>query len=302
MKLSQILPLYEAIHISSSDIQKISTMLTTFKSYVNEHIDEFDDEPSLFYDKLRYALQNTIKQILKPYYHNDERYELNITFFETGPYEAEVKGSWINYSGTWYNKLSIRMNNDTLKNIDIKTITDNISHEVTHLIQSLKSPTHSSIGSKKLKDDYYGKTVEIEAYAQSVVSDILHDVLNDKTNIIKNINKYINILKSSHIPYYNDNLLHYKNYKRMYKKAVDEQDFKIWKLFNKKIIQKLQKYKEEYSHPNNSARYDVYQNGEKIDSVWYGINDDVEDIRRGLIDHDGYDETIDVKRTKRKTL
>ena len=111
------------------------------------------------------------------------------------------------------------------------------------------------------------------------------------------------MIKSSYQPWhYSDELIHYHNYKNMYKNIEQEQDWKIWKLFNKKIIQKLQKYIEEYKLPHNSAKYNVYHNDELIDSVWYGINDDVEDIRRGLINHDGYDENIIVKRTKRKTI
>jgi predicted SprT family Zn-dependent metalloprotease len=309
MKLSQILPLYEAIHISSSDIQKISTMLTTFKRYVNEHIDEFDDDYEKFEDVFTNRLQRVIVEIISQYYHTGEQYQINVNINPDLENFAEVYGGWGKHYSTWYNNLEIRLSKDDLKNLNIPKVSSAISHEITHLIQSLKAARHSTKGSKvyNKNDKYYSDSREVEAYAQSVASDIMNNIYKTGNTyggfIIQDINKYIKMIKSSYQPWhYSDELIHYHNYKNMYKTIEQEQDWKIWKLFNKKIIQKLQKYKEEYSHPNNSARYDVYQNDELIDSVWYGINDDVEDIRRGLINHDGYDENIIVKRTKRKTI
>lgn len=309
MKLSQILPLYEAIHISSSDIQKISHMLSTFKNYVNEHIDEFEEDSESFVDEFTQQLQKVIVEIINQYYHTGEQYQITVQINPDLENYAQVYGGWGKRYNTWYNIMEIRLSQDDLKNLNIQKLSSAISHEITHLIQSLKSTRHHTKGSKvyNKNDKYYSDTLEIEAYAQSVASDIMNDINSKRkgfdAGIINDITKYINIIKSSYEPwYYSDVLSHYHNYKKMYKSSENEQDWKVWKLFNKKIIEKLQNYIKEYQHPRNSARYDVYQNGEKIDSVWHGINDDVEDIRRGLIDHDGYPNNIIVKRTKRKTI
>lgn len=42
--------------------------------------------------------------------------------------------------------------------------------------------------------------------------------------------------------------------------------------------------------------YDVYLNGKEIDTVFYGSKEPAADVRRSLIEHDGYDPGIIVKR------
>ena len=41
--------------------------------------------------------------------------------------------------------------------------------------------------------------------------------------------------------------------------------------------------------------YDVYLNGRLIDTVFWDNNSSVEEVRRSLINHDGYDPSIEVK-------
>jgi hypothetical protein len=45
----------------------------------------------------------------------------------------------------------------------------------------------------------------------------------------------------------------------------------------------------------------VTLNGKKIDKVFYDIDCDAEYVRRGLIEHDGYDPRIKVKRERALT-
>ena len=42
--------------------------------------------------------------------------------------------------------------------------------------------------------------------------------------------------------------------------------------------------------------WNVYSGGKKIDTVFYDSNIDKEDVKRGLVDHDGYDSNITLKR------
>ena len=42
--------------------------------------------------------------------------------------------------------------------------------------------------------------------------------------------------------------------------------------------------------------WDVYLNGHLIDTVFYDVDCDEDYVRRGLIDHDGYDSGIVVKK------
>lgn len=41
--------------------------------------------------------------------------------------------------------------------------------------------------------------------------------------------------------------------------------------------------------------YNVFLNGEEIDTVFWVDNSDAEEVRRSLINHDGYDPSIEVK-------
>ena len=45
--------------------------------------------------------------------------------------------------------------------------------------------------------------------------------------------------------------------------------------------------------------WNVYLNGKLIDTVFYAPDCDAEHVRRGLIDHDGYDPAITVRRSHR---
>lgn len=44
--------------------------------------------------------------------------------------------------------------------------------------------------------------------------------------------------------------------------------------------------------------WNVYLNGREIDIVWYTKDCDAEYVRRSLIEHDGYDYRIVVRRSK----
>lgn len=48
---------------------------------------------------------------------------------------------------------------------------------------------------------------------------------------------------------------------------------------------------------NESNAFDVYKDGKKIDTVFYSGND-ADEVKKSLIDHDGYDSDIVVKKKK----
>jgi len=49
-----------------------------------------------------------------------------------------------------------------------------------------------------------------------------------------------------------------------------------------------------------STAYDVYLNGKLIDTVFQSDPSNPEDVKRSLINHDGYDSGIVVKKARRK--
>lgn len=59
-------------------------------------------------------------------------------------------------------------------------------------------------------------------------------------------------------------------------------------------------YKQSLHKTKNNPRYsyDVYLNSKKIDTIFYGINEPVDEVKRSLINHDGYDSNIVVRRGK----
>ena len=44
--------------------------------------------------------------------------------------------------------------------------------------------------------------------------------------------------------------------------------------------------------------WDVILNGKVVDTVWYTKDCDADYVRRSLVDHDGYDTNITVRRSK----
>ena len=54
----------------------------------------------------------------------------------------------------------------------------------------------------------------------------------------------------------------------------------------------------EMTNPAQQA-FDVYLNGRNIDTVFYSGPVDADEVRRSLIDHDGYDSDIEVSKARR---
>jgi hypothetical protein len=46
--------------------------------------------------------------------------------------------------------------------------------------------------------------------------------------------------------------------------------------------------------------YDVYLNGKNIDTVFFSHSNSVDEVREGLINHDGYDPCIEVIERKKE--
>lgn len=51
---------------------------------------------------------------------------------------------------------------------------------------------------------------------------------------------------------------------------------------------------------NESNAFDVYKDGKKIDTVYYKGDETAADVKKSLVDHDGYDSDIVVKQRKTK--
>jgi hypothetical protein len=45
--------------------------------------------------------------------------------------------------------------------------------------------------------------------------------------------------------------------------------------------------------------WNVYLNGKKIDTVFCSVKDDPSDVKRSLVEHDGYDQNITVRRSNK---
>ena len=57
----------------------------------------------------------------------------------------------------------------------------------------------------------------------------------------------------------------------------------------------------EMTNPAQQA-FDVYLNGRNIDTVFYSGPVDADEVRRSLIDHDGYDSDIEVRKARRSQI
>ena len=44
-----------------------------------------------------------------------------------------------------------------------------------------------------------------------------------------------------------------------------------------------------------SKGFDVYLNGKLIDTVWFDVDMSIEEIKKILVEHDGYNPNIEVK-------
>ena len=44
-----------------------------------------------------------------------------------------------------------------------------------------------------------------------------------------------------------------------------------------------------------SRGFDVYLNGKLIDTVWFDVDMSIEEMKKSLVEHDGYNPNIEVK-------
>ena len=92
---------------------------------------------------------------------------------------------------------------------------------------------------------------------------------------------------------------------KMFKKktddlSMDELDKLADELHSKSgrnLKNRIEKLQEAYKEAK-SQEWKVYLNGKNIDTVFYQLGIDAEEVRKGLIDHDGYDSGITVKKGK----
>ena len=273
MRLSDVLPLFEAITIEFDHIQKIKKFLT-------------DLEPSMNNKTLQNKQQmfNILQGILNNIFHeyvNDFEYRIFLKIEE-----SENKYGGNTYS-TWQYNLNTDRYENTLtlilpkNNFNISQILSIISHELTHLIQSYRSSKKNIPNAGYSPNDgkkYFKTNHEIDAYAQSIASNIInkytikHISGQPSLNIIgiDNSIKYfqgmLNVPKN--IPIFDFIKQHYDTYKNYFKEPSELNDIKVWRRLNKRIIQKLEYYKDTIDRKFGSIEYKVILDGDDYGSVF----------------------------------
>ena len=166
---------------------------------------------------------------------------------------------------------------------------------------------------------YYSSIQEIPAHAHNVALDIISKIefpesgkidkwgegsirrcVSRLTTLLQNLNTTnFNDYKS---PYYGSWRLKY--YDQTFNKPDEPKLYAVYKRFIKIVYQELYNYikywTDQLSKQTKQYKYNILLNGEVIDSIFYGWLDKkkMEDVRQGLVGHDGYDENIQVVRAR----
>lgn len=185
-------------------------------------------------------------------------------------------GNWVdNQQGTkdntskFYNSLQLAINKQDLVNcivhqdsahVYVDRWVATLTHELTHLIQSLKSAHQAIHGaplskrSSDLRELYLSDPHEIEAFAQTVASKVLSSAKRT-SDPIENINRTLNYIKMGLRVLFNRELFagpEYSEFKDIFNaptkdlKLLRDRQF-IWKKFQQALVSKLVKYLEQLS-------------------------------------------------------
>ncbi len=133
-----------------------------------------------------------------------------------------------------------------------------ITHELVHIIQSLKNPAFRTYTKKyytnkstpSSDERYYLDKVEIDAYAQGTASKILLKS-KQQLNPSKFIDSMIQLLKVGMVSMFGRPIVPNQDYERIrniFKEpskdpVIQRAKVKAWKRYNKKLIEKLMEYK-----------------------------------------------------------
>jgi hypothetical protein len=257
--------LSEAINISFDDIQKIKQFLLSLESKM---IDTSFKSKQFYLERLAIVLNDIFE-----HYAGDSDYNITVEIEESqNKYGGNTYANW-EYdlkSDKWNNTLTLVI---PYNHFDVNQIISIITHELTHLIQSYSSSKKKINTSFKPSDGktYYNQKHEIDAYAQSIVTNIIMKSNGININSIDNNIKILQGLSKLplHLPVFDYIKQHYDTYKKYFKIPVSLNDIKTWQRLNKKIIQKLQYYKDIHEFKYGGIPYTVYdKDGDNYGTVY----------------------------------
>lgn len=275
--------LVEKIELDTSIHDKLSSVFKKWTSYVNSIMPEdlpynqkaywIENNKKEIEVKLRQYLSNIIQKVVKENAtpiddENFEGYKISISInIETGSsLHGAINKKWVKQ---YTKRPKYVMRNTLLLSItpytiligkgEINDLISTITHEITHIIQSLrhsKNMVHTKPFQKRdseigYDDQYYINKSELDAHATGVASAILLHAkeTSDKKAYIESTIKMLTMGMSS---LFNKSLFPNSQYvtiqQKLMKKTSNESDniakTKAWKYFNKKIISRLMPYLE----------------------------------------------------------
>lgn len=133
-----------------------------------------------------------------------------------------------------------------------------VTHEVTHLIQGLKSVTQT-INNKKTypgtnRENYLSTPSEIEAFAQDIASQILHQA-QTQVNPVEKIDNILHMLKHGIRVMFDKEIFkgaQYDEYKELFTAPTTDKKTKanrqrVWRTFQTALVSKLLRYRDSLS-------------------------------------------------------
>lgn len=273
MKLREFL--FERITISPSELNRLIILIKNWVTYIQKNktyeFAKIKSQYQEFIDLLASELTPVVTDIVASQVEKNIRVDVSI--FPAIPNEdaevaATVNDQWDQNGDIWTNELKIRLTFNDFKNIQksmqddytqhvVKTLAMLISHEVTHLIQTAKRSNNAGIKSYAVPSKYFGATTqyfgsaeEIDAYAQSFVTDV---VMSGKTReavkFLKQGGKLIDFEDFDNFTTFLDEFQPMSNYQSIKFIITDIKNAKtariktqIWRRFLKKIYEKLHDY------------------------------------------------------------
>lgn len=287
--------LLEAIHIHPTEVDKIYNAVVKWQQYLqSQDISQHymtTEEYKQYTKPLRNSLQIVVRNIIKPYFKPYEElqhlkirdkpvsaHKISIDIWgfgaeaeyaERGSVATKWRANWDKDNTKLYNDLNLKVTERDITNISkgfdktIDRLVSTITHEITHLIQSLKSQHQSGVGkiytprTGSEDERYLGDNIEIDAFAQSTATHIL---LSGKrsNNVLEAINSALQMIRFGIGHIFGVDVIkdsgQYMQYQREFKtftKHIDDKPLKykqiVWRRYNKKLVEKLLKYRVQFT-------------------------------------------------------
>ncbi|RWZ87191.1 MAG: hypothetical protein EO766_11710 [Hydrotalea sp. AMD] len=275
--------LIEKIIVSPQIHDKIQTAILSWIEaaipYVDNNLSSIDHNKKQITELLRRRLAPTITNIVKQYRqpipdpeYMGHKVNVEVDILHAYSEAGSVRSSWTKYRDVpkmrtayvYKNTLNITLSPYQISNIvlhknenSIGELVSTITHEITHLIQSLSSRRNSvynknyySTGADK-DTRYYMAKFEIDAHAQSLASEILSKSkkMPDPIKYIQNILPLIGMGIQTVFNRPTFPSKHYQEIKNLLTSPSDDPKLaeakkRAWRRFNKRIYEKLSNYLE----------------------------------------------------------